>query len=139
MGSFNWLNYIDYLHKHNKLILVAPYTHPLGSFNIGSYRFGSFNSFGSYRFGSFNSFNSYHIGSFNLGSYNLSSYSAFTLGSYSFYTHINSFNLSSFNFGSFNLTAFINITDNGEYEFFALPEELHGEPLNMFGYGIDLI
>jgi len=75
---------------------------------------------------------SFSVGSFNLGSFNLGSFSfgSFNIGSFDIF---GSFNIGSFDiFGSFELGSFITERMNTfpTHEF---------EPLNLFGYGIDLI
>ena len=61
------------------------------------------------------------LGSFSAGSYSVSS---FGFGSYNF---------SSYNFGSFHGSFY------GSFTFNEILEILQHEPLNQFGYGIDLI
>ena len=103
------MNWFDY---------IMNYASQSGSFHTGSYSFGSFGSFGgSYRFGSFGS---YSFGSFG-GSYSFGSYRFGSFGSFSG------------SFGSYNLGSF------SWKDFLDLPEVIRNEPLNMFGYGLDLV
>jgi len=70
---------------------------------------------------------SYRVGSYIFGSYLFGSYS---IGSY----QIGSFQQGSFLIGSYDFGSF----DFGSYMFDFIVNSM-GEPLNLFGYGIDLI
>ena len=75
-------------------------------------------------------------GSFSMGSFSVGS---FSVGSFS----LGSFNLGSFSFGSFGFGSFGSFDIFGSFDFGSFDSsfncQLSGEPLNMFGYGIDLI
>jgi hypothetical protein len=112
MCSFNWLDFIDAYRNLSPLSSYRPGSYAISSLNFGSYHLGSYN-FGSYNFGSYN-FGSYNFGSYNFGSYNFGSY----------------------NLGSYNPES-LPISNNCQLSIVNCT--LRQEPLNLFGYGIDLI
>jgi hypothetical protein len=83
-----------------------------------------FELFYKYSYHDFKSPCSFYFSSFNFGSYNFSSFGLFNLGSYNAFS------------GSFLLGSF---PSQGLYTPFELMMFIKSEPLNMFGYGIDLI
>ncbi|MCL1881147.1 MAG: hypothetical protein FWF76_03120 [Oscillospiraceae bacterium] len=128
MNSFNWLDYIDFLNNYNQLI-------PTINSSLKSCCCSSFRSICSWG-GSF-AFGSYNFGSFLTGSYSFSS----------FMFWIGSFNFSSFEFGDFSSLSFtdllnIDSCNDCDFDFVKVTKfwaAIKGEPLNLFGYGIDLI
>ena len=130
MSNCHWLKYIDLANLiYGNLFSFTDRT----SFcmSAGELGFDTVNS-GSYSFGSF-SIGSYDFGSFSIGSYGFGS---FSIGSYSF----GSFAFGSYDFGAFEFGAVGDCNcDYGIPDLRELLAALRYEPLNLFGYGIDLI
>ncbi|MCL1865959.1 MAG: hypothetical protein FWF82_00955 [Oscillospiraceae bacterium] len=125
MDSFNWFAMFSEWHKY-LIQLSCPRwaSPPSDSFSPQTCfaEFGSFEGFGSFVGGSFNYGSFENFGSFVGGSFNYGSFENFeNFGSFS----------GSFNFGSFDFEKFREIPD--------CPEFVKEEPLNIFGYGLDLI
>lgn len=108
-----------------------------GSYKLGSYRLGSGRGYHEYEYEF--SKGSYRKGSYRLGSYNRGSYKA---GSYAF----GSYSLGSYNFGSFGsfnpfgrFGSFNPIDYASGYTEFQLKVYFTSEPMNLYGYGINLV
>ena len=109
MDSFNWFAMFSEWHKYLIQLSCPRWASP------PSDSFSPQTCFAE--FGSFEGFGSFVGGSFNYGSFeNFENFGSFS---------------GSFNFGSFDFEKFREIPD--------CPEFVKEEPLNIFGYGLDLI